>query len=147
MLCFTALLIGQTAFCDPFCFQKTAEQYQISAHLLKAISLTESNFDPNAIHHNRNGSIDYGHMQINSWWQDLLGDDFLYLNDPCYCTQVGAWILKNCIKENGSCWDAVVCYHMGKSYSRLTESQKIEAERYLGVVQRNLVRIEAGIHE
>lgn len=142
MICLMVVAV-QSGLCDPFCFTKTAERYEIAPRLLKAISMTESNLDPEAVNHNRNGSIDRGHMQINSWWKKALGEDFAYLNeDPCYCTHVAAWILNDCIRRTGPYWDAVVCYHMGKSYSQLSETQKIEADRYLSIVRKNLEQIE-----
>jgi soluble lytic murein transglycosylase-like protein len=94
-----------------FCFQEAGQRYQVSPRLLWAISKSESSFDPSAINHNSNGTVDVGLMQINSIWAGQLGLVWDSLNDPCTNVMVGAWILSQCIHDYGYTWKAVGCYH------------------------------------
>ena len=73
---------------------------------LKAIST------PSAVNYNKNGSFDYGLMQVNSSWYGELGyERWTRLGDACYNVQVGAWILSQCIQRYGYSWVAVGCYN------------------------------------
>ena len=68
-----------------FCFEKAGSKYQINPDLLRAIAIVESNLNPEAINYNKNGSYDYGLMQINSTtWQKTLDYRWDYISDPCY---------------------------------------------------------------
>jgi len=125
-----------------FCFNEAGETYNISPALLKAISQVESNMQPHAINHNANGSVDYCHMQINSYWKRHLKNKWQYLSDPCYCTMVGAWILKQCIIGYGYNLDALACYHSGRSLSRLNHVKRARTVKYLEKV--NHVLLKAG---
>ena len=124
-----------TANADTYCFEKAGVYYNVSPALLTAISYVESKRDPNAVHHNTNGSVDRGHMQINSCWKRSLSAGWNHLSTPCYCTMVGAWILRQCVDRYGYDWDAVVCYHMGKASSELEHRKKQQAANYVGKVQ------------
>jgi hypothetical protein len=94
-----------------FCFVEAGNSYGISPQLLWSIAKTESNFNPNAINRNTNGSYDYGIMQINSIWSKKLGKTWGELSDPCTNVKVGAWILAQCIQDYGNTWRAVGCYN------------------------------------
>lgn len=95
-----------------FCFEEAGERYGVSPRLLWAIAKTESNFNPTAVNHNKNGSFDYGVMQINSSWYWELGHErWMLLNDACYNVNVGAWILSRCVQRHGYTWAAVGCYN------------------------------------
>ncbi len=109
-----------------YCFEDAGRQYGISPSLLWAISKAESRFNPYAINYNRNGTYDYCHMQINSSWASTIGENtWASLADPCQCTNVGAWILSQCIKDNGYTWKAVGCYHAKSEEKRVGYSWKI----------------------
>ena len=96
----------------PFCFEEAGEKYRISPQLLWAIAKTESYFNPSAVNYNKNGSFDYGLMQVNSSWYGELGyERWMRLGDACYNVQVGAWILSQCIQRYGYSWVAVGCYN------------------------------------
>ncbi len=121
-------LVGFTDFALPldYCFEDAGKIYNISPALLWAISKEESRFNPYAINFNANGTYDYGHMQINSWWADKVGSDvWATLGDPCQCTMAGAWILSQCIKRHGYTWEAVGCYHSKKDQKMVGYSWKI----------------------
>lgn len=122
-----------------YCFEEAGQRYSVSPLLLYAISNVESAFDIRAINVNTNSSEDRGHMQINSFWKKYLGDHgWNSLYDPCYCTNVGAWILARCIARYGNTWDAVACYHCGHSPDDMPEERRPEAYRYIDKVQEKL---------
>ena len=128
------LVCPQKAF--PFCFERAGQTYRISPQLIKAIAYQESAFDSNAIHHNRNGSFDYGVMQINSWWFDTLGKKrWQALSDPCFNVMVGTWILRDCIGRYGYTWDCLACYRSGKPLTALSESVRKDVIRYINRIE------------
>ena len=95
-----------------FCFEEAGMQYNLPPKLLWSIAKSESNFKPDAVNVNKNGSYDYGVMQINSSWAGRLGDRlWSQLADPCTNVKVGAWILSQCINDYGYNWKAVGCYN------------------------------------
>jgi soluble lytic murein transglycosylase-like protein len=97
---------------NDYCFEKAATTYNISPQLLWAISKHESGHNTKAINFNKDGSFDFCHMQVNSKWRSTIGEErWRYLNDPCYCTLIGAWILSMCIQKHGYTWQAVGCYN------------------------------------
>jgi len=112
------------AFC--FCFDEAARRYNISAEILYAIAKVESNFNPTAVNWNKNGSYDFGIMQINSRWYKVLGADaWSQLGDPCYNVTVGAWILADCINRYSYTWDAVGCYNANNKNRRNKYNYKV----------------------
>jgi len=114
-----------------FCFEHAGRYYNVSSELLSAIAWVESGFNPYAINRNRDGTYDYGLMQINSRWAAELGEGWRRirgLKDPCYNVVVGAWVLSRCISRFGYTWDAVGCYHAGRPDGK-------EARMYIRKVQ------------
>ncbi len=106
------LLIAANASGDSLCFDEAGAQYGINPIILRAIAKVESNFNPRAINWNKNGSYDFGVMQINSSWGYALGKEWwLTLGDPCINIRAGAMILSSCIKKYGYTWGAVGCYN------------------------------------
>lgn len=111
---------------DPFCFEEAEMTYGVSAKILWAISRTESGHRPDSVGYNKNGTYDFCHMQINSSWAPVIGQDrWKSLSDPCYCTKVGAWVLAQCIKRNGYTWDAIGCYNAKSADKRIAYAKKI----------------------
>jgi len=101
-------------FAFTYCFDEAARMYGVSKDLLIAIAKVESNMKPNAINHNKNGTFDYGVMQINSAWYYELGEERWHkLADPCENVKTGAMILSKCVKKYGYNWKAVDCYNKG----------------------------------
>lgn len=118
------LNFSSNAIC--FCFDEAACRYNISADILYAIAKVESNFDPGAVNWNKNGSYDYGVMQINSRWYKVLGADaWSKLGDPCYNVTVGAWVLAECMKRHGYTWEAVGCYNASSNNKRNLYAYKV----------------------
>ena len=119
-----------------FCFKQAGQTYGISPQLIEAIAYQESAFDPVAINHNRNGSFDYGVMQINSWWFETLGKKrWQALSDPCFNVMVGTWILRDCIDRYGYTWDCLSCYRSGKSLTALSEPVRKDVIRYINRIE------------
>ncbi|MBI5644164.1 MAG: lytic transglycosylase domain-containing protein [Deltaproteobacteria bacterium] len=112
----TAFLLP--GFASAFCFDYAGRYYGISPELLSAIALVESSHDPHAVNRNRNGSIDYGLMQVNSQWAPEFGEYWDYIKDPCYNVLAGAWILRRCITRFDDTWGAVGCYNTGRADGR-----------------------------
>lgn len=109
-----------------YCFEEAGELYNISPVLLWGIAKGESGFDPGAINRNRNGSYDFGLMQINSFWAKTLGPSLWgQLGDPCTNVKVGAWVLAQCMQRFGYTWEAVGCYNAASKSKRATYAQRI----------------------
>lgn len=124
---------------DSYCFLQAGEKYKISPTLLWAISRVESKIYPYAVNYNGHKSVDVGHMQINSCWYSKIGKArWDYLFDPCYCTNIGAWILSDCIARFGNTWKAIACYNCGKDYDKLSPTLKIRVSGYVSKVYREL---------
>lgn len=96
------------------CWEDVGRRYNINPYLLAAIAKTESNFKPQAVRTNKNGTRDIGLMQINSLWLPQLakfGIEERHLYDPCVNLSVGAWILRQRQSSYGNTWEAVGSYH------------------------------------
>lgn len=111
-----------------FCFEQAAEEYHVPASWLWAIAKVESNFDPAATNYNADGSIDFGVMQINSWWIKRYGLDLWYaLGEPCTNIRMGAFALSDCIGRYGLTWEAIGCYNAASPGKRLAYARKVIA--------------------
>jgi soluble lytic murein transglycosylase-like protein len=111
---------------NAFCFEEAGKAYEINPSLLKSIAKTESNMDPKAVNINKNGSVDLGLMQINSFWIKSLGlDRDELISNPCYNAMTGAKILRQCIDRYGYEWEAVGCYNAVSKDKRINYSWKV----------------------
>jgi soluble lytic murein transglycosylase-like protein len=130
VILYVLLVVPSTTFA--FCFEEAGKQYGVSPAVLWAIADVESKFDPTAINPNEDGTYDFGLMQVNSWWSNILGPDvWALLSEPCYNVKVGAWLLSQCIQEHGHKWEAIGCYH-----SRRDKAKK----RYAWMVYNSLIK-------
>jgi lysozyme-related protein Hpa2 len=96
------------------CFDDAAQYHSVNPRILRAIAWVESRGRGDAVHLNRNGSIDYGIMQINSiHLRDLghYGISSTTLMSPCVNIYVAAWHLKTMMRKYGNTWTAVGAYH------------------------------------
>ena len=119
-------------------FQEAGKKYSIDPKLLAAIAMNESNMNPRAINRNRNGSIDVGIMQINSYWFPKLKPYLKDLNrlwNPKVNIYVGAWVLRQCFDKFGNDWRAIDCYNKGAKRAK-------PYSRYNTRVWKHLVRIK-----
>jgi len=90
---------------------KMSKEFNIPVHLALALVKTESNFDAKAINHNRNGSIDYGLMQLNSFtFSNLTAKELL---DPETNISCGLNYLREMYDMLGNWNDAIVAYNAG----------------------------------
>ena len=122
------ILLAHPAFADAFCYEEAGAMYGIPPILLWSISKGESDFNSQAVGWNKNGTYDYGLMQINSRWEPTLrkmGVTWESLADPCTNIKVGAWILANCIRDYGYTWKGVGCYNSRTPYHRNRYANKI----------------------
>lgn len=97
------------------CFTDAASRYSLDPDILRAIAVTESAMDPTRHNaSNRNGSVDLGIMQINSYWYPFLeayGIKPADLWDACTNIFVGAWVLAQNVRTYGKNWLAVGAYN------------------------------------
>ena len=108
----TSLLFSVTAYAD--CFDQAAHYQGVNSHVLRAIAWQESRGHSEALHHNLNGTIDYGQMQINSTHLPTLaryGVTKRTLMDPCRSAFIGAWHLRRMMDKYGNTWAAIGAYH------------------------------------
>ena len=86
--------------------------FGIDPLILKSIAVIESGEKIQIKHLNKNGTIDYGLMQINTFWVNRLHLDTLKLiHDPDYSIFWAAYILKMCFKRYGFTIKGLGCYH------------------------------------
>jgi soluble lytic murein transglycosylase-like protein len=129
------LMMATTAHAEQqLCFDEAGEEYGINPQILRAIARVESNFKPRAVNWNKNGTYDFGIMQINSSWYFTLGKEWWSkLGDPCSNIRGGAMILSGCMKKYGYTWEAIGCYNSQTPDKR---------NRYAQIVYRQLRSIQ-----
>lgn len=104
------------------------EKYGIDPLLLKAIAIVESRQTP-ALGFNKNGTIDYGVMQINTFWVEKWNlSRARLLFDPFYAVETSAKILQICFREHGYNWNAVGYYHSPNPKRRKEYAYKVLRE-------------------
>lgn len=88
-----------------------AQQHQVDPYFVTAIALTENRkLDHTAINVNRNGSVDFGIMQLNSSWYT---DDRWY--EPQRNITAAVSLIKTLIgRYNGDMHKVAVAYNCGR---------------------------------
>ena len=96
---------------DPYCFAQASRQYAVDTDVLVAIAWRESHFAPWKTHHNTDGTVDYGLMQINS--RNLPGLQLTPQSAQAPCPNIlgAARLYREQIRRFGNTWDAVGAYH------------------------------------
>lgn len=93
---------------------KLCKEKDIPYEITLAIIKTESDFNPNLIHKNSNGTVDKGLMQINSvhlkWCKELGISDLL---DPYQNVDFGTTMLSNIYNKHKSIHKTMMVYNMG----------------------------------
>lgn len=115
---------------NAWCFAEAGARYGLPPALLAAISRVESSGRPHVVGHNKDGSYDIGHMQINSRWLPVLrrhGIDEQKLFDACVNTHVGAWILARNVRRMGYDWMAIGAYNARSPFKRMAYARKVAA--------------------
>ncbi|PIE44791.1 MAG: hypothetical protein CSA44_03195 [Gammaproteobacteria bacterium] len=114
------------------CFQEAANKHAIPVEYLLAVSYTESRFKPKVKGHNKNGSKDYGLMQINSIWSKQakhMGYSWKKITtNPCTNIMFGGQILKDNRKRMGSWSAAIGAYNAG--FAKTPKAKKRRARYY-----------------
>lgn len=101
------------------CINQAAVTYYVPAKVIISVLNVEGGRVGTASP-NRNGTFDYGPMQINSMWLPKIAaygytrEQIQY--DPCVNVMVGAWILSTKIAQtlaqsSGGYWQGVAGYH------------------------------------
>lgn len=120
------------------CFHDASVENDVPVNLLFAVAFTESSFKANSLNKNKNGSHDYGLMQINSIWaKDAKRHGFSWekiKKDPCTNVLFGSYILKQNKKRLGSWSKAIGAYNAG--FSNSPKAKKVR-KRYYSKVMRN----------
>ena len=111
---------------DRFCFELYGRLYNIDPDLLKAISIVETG-SKSLKRKNHNGTIDYGHMQINTVNVKKFNlDTTRLIKDPCYCTEQAARILSQLFLQYGRRWETIGMYHSFTKARRVEYYQKVK---------------------
>lgn len=112
------------------CFEEAAQHQGLPTSVLLAIASQESSFNPRAVNRsNKNGTADYGMMQINSRWLPTLRKFGIEskedLFDACTNIHIGAWIFAQGVAKHGWNWRGIGAYNAGKDHLRLRYAEKI----------------------
>ncbi len=123
------------------CFHDSSEKNGVPVHLLFAVAFTESSFRPHSLNKNKNGSHDYGLMQINSIWsKEAKKHGFSWekiKKDPCANVMFGGYILKQNKKRLGSWSSAIGAYNAG--FSKSPKARKVRQRYYQKVMRNRLI--------
>lgn len=84
------------------CINNAASTYHVPAALIISVLLTENGRVGSAVQ-NKNGSFDYGPMQVNTIWLNKLAEYGITRRDiqynPCVNVWVGTWILSQRVAD------------------------------------------------
>lgn len=126
LICLLFALYFTVANAATNCYEVAGKLYNIDPTLIYSIAEQESSFNPSALNKsNSNKSIDYGLMQVNSFWIPHIkkfGAKKEDLFDPCYNIYVGTWILAKKFKRGGYTWNSVGAYNAGFGKSELRQN-------------------------
>ncbi|WP_145522043.1 lytic transglycosylase domain-containing protein [Yersinia aldovae] len=112
------------------CLSNAAIRWDVPEIILEAIILHESGGQPDARNINKNGSHDYGLMQINTINVKPLKSKGIIQNErmlmhPCTNIEAGAYLLSLKFKKYGYSWRAVGAYHSETAHYRDKYASKI----------------------
>lgn len=112
------------------CFDEAGAYHGVDPWVLFSIAKVESDFNPKARNINKDSakSLDFGMMQINSYWYPKLAKKGItkeMLADPCVSTFVGAWILRQNIDTYGNGWKAIGAYNAVSEHKQIIYYNKI----------------------
>ena len=85
-----------------------AGAYDLPPYFMAAIAEVESNWDCSAVNRNKDGSKDYGLMQINNgWWDDPAWED------PRTNIEAAAMLITNLRSYGLTWWQVAIAYNCG----------------------------------
>jgi soluble lytic murein transglycosylase-like protein len=130
-----SILASDTRDYGPLCFAEAAAEFNIDPLLLYSIAMAESKMKIDAINTNKDGTQDFGLMQINSSHLPRLRragiTKTILLSDPCVNIMAGAAILSDFKRlYNGDEWHAVGAYNAG-----LRSNTAIKRKAYVNKVK------------
>jgi soluble lytic murein transglycosylase-like protein len=138
---FACLLLSRMVFAESVCFRKAAAKFHVDPLLLYAIAEVESGGRNQRVHINRDGSRDYGVMQVNE--ANLgPGEKTRITVDPCFAVEKGASVLAEMVARFGYNWEAVGSYNAGLSPKRSAVRRRYAAK--VGRAYRILVEKRRG---
>jgi len=111
---FILLVLNSFIFGNQGYFIEAGQRFHLNPKLLQSIAKVESNFNPNAINLNQNGSQDIGLMQINTIHLPMLstlGISKIDLFDERLNINFGAFILAKCFQKHGMTVNGLNCYN------------------------------------
>lgn len=101
------------------CIKQSAQKNHISPKILAAVLETEGGRSGEASR-NKNGTYDYGAMQINTTWLPTLHkmgySTSTILNNTCKNVDAGAWLLRKALASSNSFWVGVGNYNSHNPY-------------------------------
>lgn len=106
------------------CFETVQMHTNIKKEIFYTIAKIESNFKYNIKSKNKDGTIDYGIMQINSFWFDYFnkkGYPKSYIASPCGNILAAGFILSYCFRKKGNFSLAIECYNKGEKVKKSGE--------------------------
>jgi lysozyme-related protein Hpa2 len=129
---FLLIVVAVTSFtaqsCRADCFDTAAKYEHVNPLILRGIATVESQNNPHATHRNKNHTVDFGMMQINSIHLKELNKRGVHRRDlmnACKNIYTGAWLLKREVVKYGDTWKAVGGYHSETPHERDRYANKI----------------------
>lgn len=125
------------------CINQAAVQFHVPAKIIISVMSVEGGRNGMRVK-NKNGTYDYGVMQINSSWSTHLTSYGIRPSDlqynPCINVQVGAWILAQGMAESNG-WLGVGNYHSHTPYYNERYRKKVRGKfvRFNQISQEGLV--------
>src|SRR6516164_442544 len=102
------VLASTTAHAGEDCYVMAADRFGVPVEVLRAIAHHESNETDGVEHRNRDGSLDFGRMQVNSSHLGELArygiDKRALRDDTCINVLSGAWLLSRNVAALGWNW-------------------------------------------
>ena len=136
--CNAEAISGETS--RSLCFALASERSGIPESLLRAVAKVESNFRPDAVHYDTDGTHDVGVMQINSSHFPELESRFhiteqMLLERPCINIYVGSRILGGFLAQYRGTWRGVGSYGAG-----IASTKESARRNYATLVARALAK-------
>lgn len=124
---------------DAACIEPIGQEYKVPPAIIRSVMMVESSGRNVISGSNRNGTRDYGVMQINSWWLPILRKHEIEQKDlmnVCTNIAVGAWLLQYSFSKTGEWKEALAAYHAGygkrhKPYA-VKYATKVLNQKWLG---------------
>ena len=111
-----------------YCINRSAARYFLPPSVIVSVLQIENGKVGQAIK-NKNGTYDYGPMQVNSIWLKKLKPYGITAYDlqynPCINVDVGTWILAQQIGNSRYLWKGVGNYHSHSFYKNTSYGYKV----------------------